>query len=58
MEYSYKAVCEFWHGKQVPIDRFNKEILINKDLVKEMIKEMIDLDAGDGDQFLIINGKK
>jgi hypothetical protein len=57
MEYSYKAVCEFWHGKQVPIDRFNKEILINKDLVKEMIDDGT-LDAGDGDQFLIINGKK
>jgi hypothetical protein len=41
LESSYKAVCEFWHGKHVAIDRHKQEILINKEGIKEMINDGI-----------------
>jgi hypothetical protein len=57
MEHSYKRVCEFWDGEQVPYNKFNKEILINKVLVAKMIADGT-LEDGDGEQFIIIKGKK
>jgi hypothetical protein len=53
LESSYEAVCDFWHGEYSAIDRFNKEILVNKVLIMEMIHRG-ELEDGDGDQFLII----
>jgi hypothetical protein len=56
LESSYKAVCEFWHGKHGAIDRQNQEILINKEGIKEMINDGI-LKDRDGDQFFILKAK-